>query len=138
MHAPRYSEGEQRQVAQAVLPLRKEPRFDSLLESEALLGELVTVYEESEGWAWAQLARDTLAPLGQREEPRIRSAHPEVVGNGRRRRDDIRTRGPGLIDVGLDDLDESVHHIGRDFLLARLGHDADERLGPGGAHKDAA
>ena len=31
--APRYTEGEQRQVAQAVLPLRKEPRFDSLLES---------------------------------------------------------------------------------------------------------
>ncbi len=58
MHAPRYSEGEQRQVAQAVLPLRKEPRFDALLESEALLGELVTVYEESEGWAWVQLARD--------------------------------------------------------------------------------
>jgi hypothetical protein len=58
VHALRYSEGEQRQVAQAVLPLRKEPRFDALLESEALLGELVTVYEESEGWAWVQLARD--------------------------------------------------------------------------------
>lgn len=58
VHAPRYSEGEQRQVVQAVLPLRNEPRFDALLESEALLGELVTVYEESEGWAWVQLARD--------------------------------------------------------------------------------
>ncbi len=57
--APRYAEGEQRQVAQAVLPLRKEPRFDSLLESEALLGELVTVFDESEGWAWVQLARDS-------------------------------------------------------------------------------
>jgi len=56
--APRYSEGERRQVAQAVLPLRKEPRFDALLESEALLGEIVTVYDESEGWAWAQLTRD--------------------------------------------------------------------------------
>ena len=56
--APRYSKGERRQVAQAVLPLRKEPRFDALLESEALLGEIVTVYDESEGWAWAQLTRD--------------------------------------------------------------------------------
>ena len=56
--APRYVEGERRQVSQAVLPLRKEPRFDALLESEALLGEIVTVYDESEGWAWVQLARD--------------------------------------------------------------------------------
>jgi hypothetical protein len=56
--ASRYVEGEQRQVAQAVLPLRKEPRFDALLESEALLGEIVTVYDESEGWGWVQLARD--------------------------------------------------------------------------------
>lgn len=58
VQAPRYVEGERRQVVQAVLPLRKEPRFDALLESEALLGELVTVFDESEGWAWAQLARD--------------------------------------------------------------------------------
>jgi dipeptidyl peptidase-like protein/NlpC/P60 family protein len=58
VEAPRYVEGEQRQVVQAVLPLRKEPRFDALLESEALLGELVTVFDESEGWAWVQLARD--------------------------------------------------------------------------------
>jgi hypothetical protein len=58
VQAPRYVEGERRQVVQAVLPLRKEPRFDALLESEALLGELVTVFDESEGWAWVQLARD--------------------------------------------------------------------------------
>jgi cell wall-associated NlpC family hydrolase len=58
VQAPRYVEGEQRQVVQAALPLRKEPRFDALLESEALLGELVTVFDESEGWAWVQLARD--------------------------------------------------------------------------------
>ena len=56
--APRYTQGEQRQVAQAVLPLRKEPRFDARLESEVLLGELVTVFDEGEGWAWVQLARD--------------------------------------------------------------------------------
>jgi hypothetical protein len=56
--APRYVDGERRQVAQAVLPLRKDPRFDALLESEALLGEIVTVFDEGEGWAWVQLARD--------------------------------------------------------------------------------
>jgi cell wall-associated NlpC family hydrolase len=56
--AERYVQGEPRQVAHAVLPLRKAPRFDAPLDSEALLGEMVTVYDESEGWAWVQLARD--------------------------------------------------------------------------------
>src|SRR4029078_7893116 len=49
VHAPRYVEGERLKVVQAALPLRKEPRFDALLESEALLGELVIVFDESEG-----------------------------------------------------------------------------------------
>ena len=39
-------------------PLRREPRFDATLDTEALRGELVTVYDESEGWAWVQLSRD--------------------------------------------------------------------------------
>jgi cell wall-associated NlpC family hydrolase len=56
--ARKFVEGEPRQVKVPVLPLRKEPRFDALLESEALLGEIVTLYEEGEGWAWVQLARD--------------------------------------------------------------------------------
>jgi cell wall-associated NlpC family hydrolase len=38
--------------------LRREPRFDATLDTEALRGELVTVYDESEGWAWVQLCRD--------------------------------------------------------------------------------
>ena len=38
--------------------MRREPRFDATLDTEALLGETVTVYDESEGWAWVQLARD--------------------------------------------------------------------------------
>lgn len=57
--APRYIQGELRQVTAPVLPLRREPRFDSTLDTEALLGETVTVYDESEGWAWVQIARDS-------------------------------------------------------------------------------
>jgi cell wall-associated NlpC family hydrolase len=56
--APRYVIGEERQLTLPVRPLRKEPRFDAGLDSEALFGETVTVYDESEGWAWVQLARD--------------------------------------------------------------------------------
>jgi cell wall-associated NlpC family hydrolase len=56
--APRYVTGEARQLDAPVLPLRREPRFDATLDSEALFGETLTVFDESEGWAWVQLARD--------------------------------------------------------------------------------
>ena len=58
IEAPRFVKGELRQVAAPSLPLRREPRFDSTLDTEALRGELVTVYDECEGWAWVQLSRD--------------------------------------------------------------------------------
>jgi cell wall-associated NlpC family hydrolase len=54
----RFVRGEPRQVAAPSLPLRREPRFDATLDTEALRGEIVTVYDESEGWAWVQLSRD--------------------------------------------------------------------------------
>jgi cell wall-associated NlpC family hydrolase len=41
-----------------VLPLRRQPRFDAILDSEALFGETLTLLDENEGWAWVQLARD--------------------------------------------------------------------------------
>lgn len=40
-------------------PLRREPRPDAPLDTEALAGELVRVYEQHEGWAWGQLAGDS-------------------------------------------------------------------------------
>jgi hypothetical protein len=39
-------------------PLRREPRPDAALDTEALAGESVQVYEQHEGWAWGQLASD--------------------------------------------------------------------------------
>jgi cell wall-associated NlpC family hydrolase len=58
VEAERYATGEPRQVGVPVLPVRREPRFDATLDTEALLGEIVTVYDEREGWAWVQLSRD--------------------------------------------------------------------------------
>ena len=58
VEAPRYIEGVRRQVEVPALPLRREPRFDAILDSEALFGETLTLFDESEGWAWVQLARD--------------------------------------------------------------------------------
>ena len=56
--AQRYVTGERRQVAVPALPLRREPRFDATLDTEALFGETLTLFDESEGWAWVQLSRD--------------------------------------------------------------------------------
>jgi cell wall-associated NlpC family hydrolase len=56
--ATRYVVGERRQIDAPSLPLRREPRFDATLDTEALFGETLTVFDESEGWAWVQLARD--------------------------------------------------------------------------------
>jgi cell wall-associated NlpC family hydrolase len=72
---PRYAEGRTMQVVEANAPLRRLPVSDAPLETEALYGETVTVYDESEGWAWAQLDRDSyvgylpIAALGALSEP---------------------------------------------------------------------
>jgi len=54
-----YTKGETRQLVAASAPLRNQPRFDAPLESELLHGERVTVYDENEGWAWAQAEQDS-------------------------------------------------------------------------------
>lgn len=57
--APRYAEGSLHQVVWAVAPLRSRPEAAAPLDTEALFGERVTVYDVHEGWAWGQLERDS-------------------------------------------------------------------------------
>lgn len=57
--APRFVEGVPMQVVEGAAPLRRRPAFDAPLDSEALFGEQVTVYDtDSEGWSWVQLGLD--------------------------------------------------------------------------------
>jgi cell wall-associated NlpC family hydrolase len=56
--APRYAKGRAMRTIAASAPLRRSPQADAPLETEALYGESVTVYDQQEGWAWAQLERD--------------------------------------------------------------------------------
>ncbi|MEL7048074.1 MAG: SH3 domain-containing protein, partial [Pseudomonadota bacterium] len=56
--AKSFVDGEWSQVSQSVLPLRSRPDVQAGFTTEALFGELVTVYEVKDGWAWVQLARD--------------------------------------------------------------------------------
>jgi cell wall-associated NlpC family hydrolase len=57
--AARYVAGRWCEVVEPQAPLRREPRPDAPLETEALKGERITVYDTNgEGWAWGQLASD--------------------------------------------------------------------------------
>lgn len=56
--AERFVPGAPRRVAAASAPLRRAPRHDAPLDTEALMGEPVRVFDEADGYAWAQLERD--------------------------------------------------------------------------------
>ncbi len=56
--AARFVTGEARTVIAASAPVRREPFSGAALDTEALMGEPVTVYDEHEGHAWAQLGTD--------------------------------------------------------------------------------
>jgi cell wall-associated NlpC family hydrolase len=59
VEAGRFVDGEELEVFDAVVPLRREPSHDATLDTEALKGERVMIYDRTaEGWAWGQLKRD--------------------------------------------------------------------------------
>jgi hypothetical protein len=59
VEAARFAEGEDYEVIDAQAPMRRQPAPDAPLDTEALMGERVTIYEfNEEGWAWGQLAAD--------------------------------------------------------------------------------
>jgi cell wall-associated NlpC family hydrolase len=57
--AARFVEGTLHEVIEPQAPMRRAPAPDASLDTEALMGERVTVYETTdEGWAWGQLHDD--------------------------------------------------------------------------------
>ena len=59
VEAERYVEGAAFEVVEPFADLRHAPTPDAALDTQALCGERVTVYEVSdEGWAWGQLDND--------------------------------------------------------------------------------
>ena len=56
--APRYATERVGQIVTASAPLRRSPDADAPLETQALFGEEISVYDEQDGWAWVQLDRD--------------------------------------------------------------------------------
>lgn len=55
----RFVAGEPARVAAPVADMRGAPRFDAGLSTQLLYGDDVTVFDEVEGWAWIQAARDS-------------------------------------------------------------------------------
>ena len=58
VEARRFVDGTRYQVIEPATALRRAPSHDARLDTEALYGEHVTVYEIEEGWAWGQLEAD--------------------------------------------------------------------------------
>ena len=80
IEAGRFVEGRRQRIVSGSAPLRRAPDAAAPLETEALYGETVIVYEENGDWAWAQLARDgyvgylPVVALGEAIEPTHRVA----------------------------------------------------------------
>ncbi|MBJ7536028.1 C40 family peptidase [Rhodomicrobium vannielii ATCC 17100] len=58
VRAQRYVQGEVRQVAAPSAPVRVAPKFEAEQATEALSGELATLYEVRDGFGWVQLHED--------------------------------------------------------------------------------
>lgn len=58
VEAERFVAGEKRRVVASSAPLRRAPRAEAGLDTEALMGEAVTFYEAHDGFAFVQLGRD--------------------------------------------------------------------------------
>jgi len=59
VEAGRFVEGRLTQIAAPIVDVKSAPAPDAGLDTQALYGECVTIYEEDEGWAWVQLQRDS-------------------------------------------------------------------------------
>jgi cell wall-associated NlpC family hydrolase len=78
-----FAAGEVREVIEPQAPVRRAPAPDAPLDTEALKGERVTVYETTaEGWAWGQLEYDGYVgwlPAGALAAPGPAATHKVAV-----------------------------------------------------------
>jgi cell wall-associated NlpC family hydrolase len=55
---PRYAPGTAHQVVRPAVPIRRAPDLRAALDTEAIYGETVTIYDEADGWSWGQHNED--------------------------------------------------------------------------------
>src|ERR1700730_14321116 len=80
--ADAYVGGRAMYVSTGIADVRHAPSHEALLDTQALFGEEVMLYEDHEGWGWVQLARDgyvgymSMAALAERQ---IKPTHRVTV-----------------------------------------------------------
>jgi cell wall-associated NlpC family hydrolase len=83
VEAARFVEGAEYAVVEPIADLRRAPSPDAALDTQALYGERVTIYETTdEGWAWGQLAGDTYVgwlPANALAKPGPAPTHKVIV-----------------------------------------------------------
>ena len=104
VNAARFVDGEEHEVVEAVAPLRREPAPDAMLETQALNGERVTIYDRNaEGWAWGQLNGDGY--VGWLPGPRACKARRSTDAQGRCLADVCVSRAVDQTAAGRDAID---------------------------------
>lgn len=58
VEAERFATGRVKRVVTTFSPLHRHPSREAPVDTQAIFGESVTVYDEHEGWAWVQLHED--------------------------------------------------------------------------------
>ena len=77
VEAARFVEGEELHGCCAAAPrLRASPSDDAPQDSELLFGEIFTVYERKDGWAWGQAEARSLCRLCARRRCSVPAAEP--------------------------------------------------------------
>lgn len=121
VEAARFVDGTPMRVRVPVAPLRREPRPDAPLDTEALFGEAVTVYDtDSEGWSWVQLMDDSYVGYMPTEALGPDNAAPT------HRIDALRTflyPGPSIKEppLGALSLGSTIAVLGEDGKFVRTG-----------------
>lgn len=58
VEAERFTTGTVKRIVASFAPLHRHPSREAPVDTQAIFGEAVTVYDEHEGWAWVQLHDD--------------------------------------------------------------------------------
>ena len=124
VEAPAFAEPQAMRVVAPSAPLRREPRPDAPLDTEALMGEAVDVYERHEGWAWVQLKSDGY--VGYLPDDALRADIPEPTHRVAALRSFVypgpSIKLPPLAALSLGAAVEVVGETGDFLVLADGGH----------------
>lgn len=130
VEAKRFVAGTRCQVVRAAVALRKQPVASAGLENEALFGEVVTVYDEVEGWAWGQLGRDgyvgymPVAALSREVRPATHKV--SAIGTFLYPAPDIKT--PPIMHLSITAPLAVAEHVDRFYRLAGGGFVIDRHV----------